>query len=207
MLCSAKYLAKPMTREPAQQLQDQAMDDLRFIRSAMANVSQFTAVPVRGSIGVGITAIAAAVLANSLDADLARLATWVTEAILALVIGGVFLVQKARRAGVDITAGPGRKFMLAALPSFGAALLITIALYRLGDTTLVPAVWILLYGTAVIAAGAFSVRPVPIMGCAFLAAGALTLFLPSELHNLMLGASFGGLHIVFGYVIARHHGG
>ena len=45
------------------------------------------------------------------------------------------------------------------------------------------------------------------MGCAFLVAGALTLFLPSELHNLMLGVSFGGLHIVFGYVIARHHGG
>ena len=82
---------------------------------------------------------------------------------------------------------------------------------RLGNTDLhllaSAAHWILLYGTAVIAAGAFSVRPVPIMGCAFLVAGALTLFLPSELHNLMLGASFGGLHIVFGYVIARHHGG
>ncbi|MEE9254352.1 MAG: hypothetical protein V3U43_05430 [Pseudomonadales bacterium] len=196
-----------MTREPAQRLQDQAMDDLRFIRSAMANASQFTAVPGRGIIGVGITAIAAAFVANSLNTDLARLATWVIEAALAFTIGGVFLVQKARRASVDVTAGPGRKFMLAALPSFGAALLISIAAYRLGDTTLVPAVWILLYGTAVIAAGAFSVRPVPIMGCAFLVAGALTLFLPIEFHNLMLGASFGALHIVFGYVIARHHGG
>lgn len=183
------------------------MDDLRFIRSTMANAFQFTAVPGRGGMAVGLTAVAAAIVADSLDTDLARLATWITEAILALVIGGAFLVRKARRAGVNVTAGPGRKFMLAALPSFGAALLITVALYRIGDTTLVPAIWILLYGTAVIAAGAFSVRPVPIMGCAFLGAGALTLFLPSQWHNLMLGASFGGLHIVFGYVIARHHGG
>lgn len=183
------------------------MDDIRFIRSAIANASQFTAVPGRGGMVIGATAIAAALIANFVRSESACLVTWIIEAAVALTIGTVFLVRKAERAGVNLTAGPGRKFVLAALPSFGAALLISVALYQAGATTLVPPVWMLLYGTAIIAAGAYSVRPVPIMGCAFLVAGAVTLFLPSELHNLMLGASFGGLHIVFGYVIAVHHGG
>jgi hypothetical protein len=65
----------------------------------------------------------------------------------------------------------------------------------------------MLYGTGVIAGGAFSVRVVPVMGVCFLATGALALFSPPGLSDLWLGVGFGGLHIVFGAMIARKYGG
>lgn len=56
-------------------------------------------------------------------------------------------------------------------------------------------------------AGTFSVRAVPTMGLAFVAFGAMALPLPWFWSNVMLAVGFGLLHIVFGFVIARRHGG
>ena len=68
-------------------------------------------------------------------------------------------------------------------------------------------VCIVCYGAAVICGGAFSVRIVPIMGWCFMAMGALAFIVPTNYANLMMGISFGLLHIIFGAVIARRHGG
>jgi len=72
---------------------------------------------------------------------------------------------------------------------------------------LLPAVWMLLYGTAVVAAGAFSVRIVPVMGAAFIVMGAVALYAPAAWNTALMILGFGVLHIVFGLVIARRHGG
>ena len=67
--------------------------------------------------------------------------------------------------------------------------------------------WMLLYGTAVITGGAFSVKIIPVMGWIFVAAGAVAFALPAAYGNYVLGASFGLVHIVFGAIIARRYGG
>jgi hypothetical protein len=72
---------------------------------------------------------------------------------------------------------------------------------------LIPGVWLVLYGVAVMQAGAFSVKTVPAMGAAFVAMGAIALPLPWFWANIALGLAFGLLHIGFGVVIARKHGG
>ena len=71
----------------------------------------------------------------------------------------------------------------------------------------IPAMWLMLYGTAVITGGAFSVSIVPVMGLSFLALGVLEVFAPGSWVNYFMAAGFGGLHLVFGGVIARKHGG
>jgi hypothetical protein len=80
-------------------------------------------------------------------------------------------------------------------------------LARVGAVELLPGMWRLLYGTSVVTGGSYSVRPLPLMGAGFMLAGVLALLAPPSLGNLFMAAGFGGLHIAFGIVIWRKHGG
>jgi hypothetical protein len=117
------------------------------------------------------------------------------------------MVRKGRAAKMPLLSGPGRKFVLSFSPPMAVGALLTFVLYRAGMLDLIPGVWLLLYGTAVVAGGAFSVRIVPVMGILFMAAGVVALFSPVTWNDWILGAAFGGLHIAFGIPIARSHGG
>jgi hypothetical protein len=93
------------------------------------------------------------------------------------------------------------------LPALFAGGVLTVALVRSGDTRQIPGVWLLLYGVAVMQAGAFSVRTIPVMGALFVLVGAIALPLPWTWANVMLAVGFGGLHLGFGAFITRRHGG
>jgi hypothetical protein len=45
------------------------------------------------------------------------------------------------------------------------------------------------------------------MGWCFIALGVVAFLLPSSYSNLMMGATFGLLHIIFGAIIAKKYGG
>ena len=92
-------------------------------------------------------------------------------------------------------------------PPIFAGAIVTVVLYRSGLTNAIPGLWLLLYGTGVVTGGMFSVSAVPIMGLCFMALGATALFSPAGLANWFMAAGFGGLHIVFGVLIARRYGG
>ncbi|MGH7557903.1 MAG: hypothetical protein ACREMD_09075 [Gemmatimonadota bacterium] len=187
-------------------LTDHAVDDLRFIRSAMERAGAFTAVPGWGGVAMGVIALAAALIAAAQPSTGRWLAVWVGAAAIASAIGLWTMARKARRLDVPLVSGPGRKFALGLLPPVGVGALLTAALLRSGDPAMIPAVWLLLYGTGIVAAGAFSVPVVPIQGLAFLVLGAAALIAPAA-GDLLLGLGFGGVSIVFGIVIARRHGG
>ena len=187
-------------------LSDHAVDDLRFIRSAMERAGAFTAVPGWGGVGMGGIGLLAAPVAAIQSSTGAWLVVWVMAALLASGIGLVSMARKARRLDVPLASGPGRKFALGLLPSLVVGAFLTAALLRAGDPGLVPAVWLLLYGTGIVAAGAFSIPVVPLQGLAFLVLGAAALAVPSA-GNVLLGLGFGAVNIGFGLVIATRHGG
>jgi hypothetical protein len=188
-------------------LSDHASENLRFIREAMESSRELTSVPGWGGVGMGAVGVAAAAWAQWAPSGPADVWVWLIGAAAALAIGGWTLVVKARRQGVDLRRGLGRRFLLGLLPPMAAALLLTPALWLAGATDLVPPLWLLLYGAGVVTGGAFSVRAVPVMGSCFMALGALALLTPTSWANACLGLGFGGLHLAFGAYIARRHGG
>lgn len=191
--------------EPA--LHIRAMDNLAFIRDTMERAGAFTAVSGWGMVIVGVAALTAAAIAARQPTEVAWLNTWLVAALLAPVIMITAIIRKARAARLPLKSGAGRKFLLSFSPPMVVGALLTIQLYNLGMYDVLPGLWLLIYGTAVVAGGAFSVRVVPVMGFCFMIAGAIALFTPPATNDILMAAAFGGLHIVFGIPIARRHGG
>ena len=193
--------------DPIPALPSKAADNIRFIRDTMERASTFTAVPGAGGVAMGTTALGAAAVASSARSPEAWLGVWLAEACVAIAIGVWAMARKARRTGTDLFSGPARRFLLTLTPPLGAGALLTFALERAGLVPMLPGIWLLLYGTAVVTGGAMSVRTVVVMGGLFMLLGAAALASPASWGNAYLAAGFGGLQIGFGSAIARRHGG
>jgi hypothetical protein len=198
---------RPRAEEEPPALHARAMDNLRFIRETMERASSFTAVSGWGQVAIGVTAAGAALVASQQETIQAWLAVWVVEAILSLLISVGAMTRKAHAAGTALLSGPGRKVVFSLSPPIVVGALLTVVLYRAGLTGAIPGVWLLLYGTGVVTGGMFSVGIVPVMGLCFMFTGAVALFCPSSWGNYFMAGGFGLLHVIFGVVIARKHGG
>jgi hypothetical protein len=198
---------RPEPNDPPIALHDRAMDDLRFIRRTMERAGSFTAVPGWGGVAIGVTGLGGALAASRQPTPGGWISAWLATAALATLIAAGTLVLKARRARVPLSTGPGRKFLLSFLPPVAASIALTAALYAHGAVALLPALWLLSYGAAIVTAGTFSVRVVPLMGVGFMMLGVLSLVTPDAWADAWLAAGFGGLHIGFGLLIARQYGG
>jgi len=188
-------------------LDDHAMEDLRFIRETMERSASFTAIPGWGGVIIGATAFAAAFVAWRQPAARGWLVTWFVEGLVALAIAGWATHRKARAVNIPLFSGPGKKFAISLAPPLLAGALLTVVLYRSGFFSILPAMWLLLYGAGVVTGGAFSVKVVPVMGMCFMLLGAAALFSPAAWGAAFMAAGFGGLHVLFGIVIARRYGG
>jgi hypothetical protein len=184
-----------------------AIDNLRYIRETMESASSFTAVPGWGGVAMGVSALVAAALASRASSTGTWLLIWIVDALTAFAVGGWTMAHKARGAGVRVSRGAGRRFLLGLGPPLLAAVALTAVLYRSDAVEVIPGMWLMLYGTAVLAGGTFSVRAVPVMGAAFVALGIVAFVAPFSWTNGLMALGFGGLHVVFGLIIARRYGG
>jgi hypothetical protein len=189
------------------QIRVNAAEDLRYIREAMEHSSRFTDLPGVGMVVIGCSALLTTVLAGLPGTDVAWLAIWVAEGVFAFTFGIAAVALKARSNGSTLFALPTQKFFLGLLPGLLAGGVLTAVLADSGRYDLLPGTWLLLYGTAVVSAGAHSIRIIPMMGLCFMALGVATLPSPSGFGDVALALGFGGLHIAFGLVIARRYGG
>jgi hypothetical protein len=199
--------AKPAHERLAPNLAPNLADDLRFIRDTMERSAAFTAVSGWGHVLLGVTAVIAAAVAARQVSSFAWLKVWLAEGLLAVAIGLLSCTWKANRRGLPLFSGPARKVALGLAPPLVAGAFLTFLLFRAGLQSALPATWLLLYGAGIMTGGAFSVAIVPVMGLCFMLLGGLAVLAPALWGNWFLAAGFGGLHIVFGALIARRHGG
>ena len=187
------------------------MDNLRYIRETMERAGSFTAVPGWGGVAMGITALVTSVVASAVatrqSSAGAWLAIWMAEGALAVAIGILAMWRKASAAGLPLWSAPVRKFVFSFVPPMVVGAALTVVLWRAGVVAAIPGVWLMLYGAGVVTGGTFSVPVVPVMGACFLVEGALAAFSPAAWNDFWLGLGFGGLHILFGAIIARRYGG
>lgn len=186
------------------------LSQLAFIRNTMESASVFTSVPGKGQILIGMTAMVATYIAALIpypQSSQRWLLVWMCEAILALSIGAFTMQKKAQRAGQSLFTGVGKKVLMNLTPALFVGAMLTVLLHHLDMNSPIPAMWLMLYGIAVISGGAFSVGIVPVMGICFVVLGALTAWMPVAWTDWSMALGFGGLHIIFGSIIAKRHGG
>lgn len=188
-------------------LHEHAEHNLRFIREKMDHATSFTAVPGWGGVLMGVIGLAAAAVGSIQPTPARWMATWMAAAAVALLVGGWAMDRKTRASGTELLAGKGRKFIFSLSPPLLSGAVLTWVLYQGGFVGAIPGVWLLMYGTAAVTGGAFSIRIVPVMGLCFMILGVIALLLPAAWGNWMLAIGFGGVQLVSGLVIVRKYGG
>lgn len=180
-----------------------ALGTLNYIRASIEAAGAF-AVPGIAGIAMGAVGLMAA-LVGSLVGPARWLEVWVLAAIAAAAIG-VLLVARQPARGFTLYRGPARKFVLSLCPSLLGGAVLTAVLWQ-EHTVIIPGMWLLLYGCAVLSASLMTsaavMRLIAIMGGLFVACGLVTFELPLHWHNFALGSGFGALHLIFGILIGR----
>jgi hypothetical protein len=199
-----------LTPSEPPKLNDRAADQLRFIRDTMERASAFTIVSGRGMMASGVVGTVAAALSvwrPRADDPAAWVLTWIAAALVASACSFAGIRAKARATDQSLISGVSRRFLLAFAPGIIAGAILTGALLAAGESAMLAGTWLTLYGTAVTAGGAHSVRPVPVLGACFLVLGAATFAAPAAWETALLALGFGALHLVFGYLLTRDYGG
>ena len=106
------------------------MDNLRFIRGIMESAATFTAVSGWGQVVIGVTAIAAALVAARQSLPWAWVATWLAEAGIAAGISVASMAIKSHAANVPLLSGPMRKLILSFSPPMIVGAVLTGVLRR-----------------------------------------------------------------------------
>jgi hypothetical protein len=186
-------------------LDSHALGTLNYIRASIESAGTF-AVPGIAGIAMGIVGLFATGLTSLPGLASYWLEIWLLAAIAASVIG-VVLIARQQARGFILYRGPARKFVLSLCPSLLAGAVLTAVFWQEGHTSLIPGMWLLLYGCAVLSASlmtsAAMVRLVAVMGGLFVCYGLTAFQLPDRWHNPVLGLGFGALHLLFGVLIGR----
>lgn len=184
------------------QLDSHAAATLRYIRASMESAASLS-VPGSTGIASGIVGVVGAIVASVPALRPHWLIIWLLAAALAAGVGAALLLRQPSLSSLTIGGAPIRRFAIGLLPSLFAGAVMTWVLWANAAARLIPGTWLLLYGCGLIAASAATARSIGILGASFVVTGLLALLLPESLQTLMLGVGFGGLHIVFGYLMRR----
>lgn len=179
-----------------------AASTLRYIRASMEAAASL-AVPGSAGHAMGAVGIVAAILASSSSLGSHWLLIWLTAAVVAASVGTVLVFRPASLRVLTATSNPARKFALCLFPPLFGGAVMTAVLWANGLLAVIPGTWLLFYGCGLIAASVATNAKIAVMGALFVALGLIAFVAPAPTHSLLLGLGFGGLHVLFGFLIGR----
>ncbi len=187
-------------------IESRALGTLAFIRHSIES-SGSMAVPGMAGVLMGAIGILATIAASLPRGMPHWLEIWLVAAALALAMGGAMMARETAQGGHARYLGPVRKFLLCLCPALLAGAVLTFVLWRISATGLIPGMWLLLYGCAVLSASTVTLprtmRLIGMMGVAFMLLGLLAFASPARFHNPILGMGFGALHTIFGMLLGQ----
>lgn len=199
-----------MLSEPKEPDANEAEENLRVIRNMMERSTKYSTFSGLSGFTAGLASILGCIVTRSFGTDPSDfsyefLIVWTIVILVTLLADYLITKRRAASVGKRVLSRLGKQMVVAAAPGLGLGVIITLYLLQrrmLGD---VYPFWMLCYGTAVCATGLFSQSEVKYLGASFLIAGTLTMFNPS--HGLtMMAVTFGGFHIIYGYIMSRKDG-
>lgn len=180
--------------------QDRAEQNLELIRTLMERANRYEYLSARAGLQVGGIAVAGSLSFLYLDAStpLAFGAVWFAVFWLSVGVMVREQVREVRDAGVPLWTRPAREIVRALVPAMTMSALLSLHAFSLGRHLELPGVWMLCYGVGALATSTYAPPVVAQMGGAFMACGALTLWLGTHWATTMMGLVFGGGHLALG---------
>ena len=188
-------------------IESRALGTLAYIRTSIESSGSMAVPGMAGIVMGGIGVLAA--IAASLPIGIHHwLGIWLVAATVAFLVGGAMMARETAQSGHARYLGPVRKFLMCLCPALLAGAALTVVLCQGNDTTnLIPGMWLLIYGCAVLSASTVTIprtmRLICIMGAIFMLLGLLAFVSPPNTHTLILGMGFGALHTIFGILIGQ----
>ncbi|MBA3543445.1 MAG: hypothetical protein H0T83_03260 [Chthoniobacterales bacterium] len=195
-----------------------AEEHLRVIRSLMERATIYRAISAPTALVGGLLAVATTALLwfgdNARPGTAAPLdgrhfaEIWLVILAIVLAVNAFFVRREAQRGGRPFLSSGARLALRAIAPCLLIPAATTIWFFKNAepiDREILVAVWIAVYGLALLATALFAPRSLVILGWAFLVTGLAILFWPKSLGDdprqmfpsLAMGATFGLYHLVY----------
>ncbi len=186
----------------AVRIDSHAVATLRYIRASM-DAAASVAVPGSAGLAMGSIGVLATVISSTPGLREYWLGVWLMAAAIGGGVGFALMTRPASLRGLSLYGTPLRKFALGLFPALLGGAVMTAVHWFNGNTHAIPGTWLLFYGCALISASVSATRMIALMGASFVLVGLVALLGPDRLQMLLLGAGFGGLHMLFGVLIGR----
>ena len=186
----------------AVRIDSHAVATLRYIRASM-DAAASVAVPGSAGIAMGSIGVLATVASSTPGLREYWLGVWLMAAALGGGVGFALMTRPASLRGLSLYGTPLRKFALGLFPALLGGAVMTAVHWTNGNMHAIPGTWLLFYGCALISASVSATRMIAVMGASFVLLGLVALLAPERAQMLLLGAGFGGLHVIFGVLIGR----
>jgi hypothetical protein len=186
--------------------------DLKFIRQTMESSSRYSNIPASGYMLTGLLGIAGTWgtylylgKAKVMDTSLVTLtdvqglvAIW--GLVFLTAVGGVMLCawNKARRHNRSAWNSLVARMLRSQIPLVLVVGALTLAMALEGYYSVIPGMWLGIYGTVLYSFSYFTSVEHKIEGVAFMGLGVFTLFVHGIIGLLCVGVGFGGIHLIAG---------